>query len=1275
MIFRRGPIKISCLNAISLLAIFVLLPIIAKASGAGITYHGRLVDKDGHAVESSNVQFKLQIRTPGNENCLMYEEVQVKDLSQASGAFAITLNDGTGTRLDSSGFSLDQIFANRNSYTFAGGICAAGNSFSPNPTDSRRIQVLFNDGTFPIGQWEPVPPMAINFVPMAIESMQVGGYKKEQLLKIADGVSTTGTELNSASWTELLALIAGTSTQFIKPNNANFTAAPTWSGTPATANDLVNKSYVDTQVAAGLPNVGTAGTYTKVTTDAKGRVTAGATLAEADLPNITTAGKVDGGAINAGTIGGATAINTSGNIYTTGTVTGLTVSATNLRVYNGSDYVQLSAPALGGVNVSFRLPSSDGSTGQVLKTDGAGNLSWLTPTTGSVTSVGATAPIASSGGTTPTISIAQSSGTTNGYLSSTDWTTFNNKLGTASALLGDVSGAYNTTSVDKIKGKDVVPVAYSSGQVLRYDGTNWVNASIGASDVPNLDAAKITTGTLPVTRGGTGATAVTDGQLVVGGALGTAYANLACLQTQTAAFNVLGQVVCESTNGTSQLVRLDASSKLPAVDGSLLTNINPANLSAAVAINKGGTGQVMQTAAFNALSPITTKGDLISKDATNNIRVAVGADGEVLSADSSQASGLKWIAASSGSVTAVTAGTGLNVGAGPNGTINTSGTLNIDVGTTTGKIVQVAASNKLPVIDGSNLTGLTAANISGTVAIGNGGTGQSTKAAGFDALSPTTTKGDVIVSNGTNNVRLAVGSNNQVLQADSAQASGVKWATITDTLAGLSCSTGDLPNWNGSAWACKGSSATNTNSTVILRDASGNFAANQVTLNTLKVDNGSAAQVTIVTPVAFTSWQLRLPATTGTANQVLQTDGSGNTTWATSTGLPAAAGTAAAPGYAFSGNTNTGIYNPAANQIGIANNGAETMRIDASGNIGVGIIAPAAKLEVAGDVKVGNSSATCSATTKGSIRYNNTSSVLEFCNGTGWNLIQAAACSDATPNVFSFTDEANATTTTLYTSNIVLIAGINCTVPVTVSGAGSPQYQICSDAACSSVVQGWTSSPASIVTGQYLQARLTTDTVGGSAFQATIIVGSGATVWTVTTTGSCASSPAIGTVCADGSVYAGLSPNGSVPMYATRCDAGQSWSGVACAGSRSAYSWNNGTGWTTTGYTGNTTGKANSAGIAALADAGSPHVTAQYCENLNENGQTDWYLPALSELNVLYQNKATIRNFNTSGSVYWSSTERGDAYSQYDAFHERFSDGVQSVSMKTVAALVRCVRR
>lgn len=36
----------------------------------------------------------------------------------------------------------------------------------------------------------------------------------------------------------------------------------------------------------------------------------------------------------------------------------------------------------------------------------------------------------------------------------------------------------------------------ASGQFLRYNGTNWINATLSASDIPSLDASKITTGVI-----------------------------------------------------------------------------------------------------------------------------------------------------------------------------------------------------------------------------------------------------------------------------------------------------------------------------------------------------------------------------------------------------------------------------------------------------------------------------------------------------------------------------------------------------------------------------------------------------------------------------------------------------------------------------------------------------------------------------------------------------------------------------------------------------------
>ena len=65
--------------------------------------------------------------------------------------------------------------------------------------------------------------------------------------------------------------------------------------------------------------------------------------------------------------------------------------------------------------------------------------------------------------------------------------------------------------------------------------------------------------------------------------------------------------------------------------------------------------------------------------------------------------------------------------------------------------------------NGTDYVKVSSVNSSGVVAIASGGTGQTTKTAAFDALAPTTTAGDTMYFNGTDVVRLGIGTAGQAL--------------------------------------------------------------------------------------------------------------------------------------------------------------------------------------------------------------------------------------------------------------------------------------------------------------------------------------------------------------------------------------------------------------------------------------------------------------------------------------------------------------------------------
>ena len=102
-------------------------------------------------------------------------------------------------------------------------------------------------------------------------------------------------------------------------------------------------------------------------------------------------------------------------------------------------------------------------------------------------------------------------------------------------------------------------------------------------------------------------------------------------------------------------------------------------------------------------------------------------------------------------------------------------------------------SNGAGTSPGYNLLNVASA-VTGTLAIANGGTGQTSQTAAFDALAPTTTQGDLIIHNGSDNVRLAIGAANYSLVSNGTTAA---WSQVSLS-AGV---TGTLPIANGGTGA------------------------------------------------------------------------------------------------------------------------------------------------------------------------------------------------------------------------------------------------------------------------------------------------------------------------------------------------------------------------------------------------------------------------------------------------------------------------------------------
>ncbi len=443
---------------------------------------------------------------------------------------------------------------------------------------------------------------------------------------------------------------------------------------------------------------------------------------------------------------------------------------------------------------------------------------------GTVTNVSVTAPLAVSNGTsTPALSIGQATTSTDGYLSAADWNTFNGKQGSIAA---------GTTA-----------------QYYRGD-KSWqtLDTSAVAENIANLYFTNARVLGVPLTGFSIGAGAITNTDTVIG-AFGKVQGQLDSLNTATANY-----LIKNSTDSITGLVNVGTI-------GLLQLNYAPVGLNDAA--NKAYVDTKLDLTGGTLSGDLKVDTQLKLKGATNYVTLKAHATSAAYNFIFPQTAG-------SSSQVLTTDGAGNTSWTTPSTTATPSGAAGGDLsGTYPNPTITGLSATKIGNgdVDNTKLSYLNSvtSNVQTQLNAKEGSIAAGTAAQYYRGDKTWQTLNTSVVPENTN------------LYFTNARVLGVPLTGFASTNSQIAATDSVLAGFNKAQGQIDNLVSTKAS-------LSGDTFTGDVYFNTqIKLKNGGAANYVTVKANAAgtTAYTLSLPTTAGSANQVLQTDGAGVTSWTT----------------------------------------------------------------------------------------------------------------------------------------------------------------------------------------------------------------------------------------------------------------------------------------------------------------------------------------------------------------------------------------------------------